>query len=188
MTVVDLGLDDLVARRRRAGADPRLALARAANEAAAKPGAARSLDPLAFAALLKMESSGQLSATQSKEVLAELIERGGDPAQIAARLGFEQMDTAALEAMVDEVIAANPEEWQALLRRRRESGAVPSRPGHARSKGKANGKARRGAASPRRSHASRLRAVANCPGRGPSDSSLRRWPTRSVRSRSTART
>ena len=112
VTVVDLGLDELVASAVAAGADPRLALARAANEAAASPEAARLLDPLAFAALLKMESSGQLSATQSKEVLAELIERGGDPAQIAARLGYEQMDTAALESMVDDVIASNPEEWE----------------------------------------------------------------------------
>jgi aspartyl-tRNA(Asn)/glutamyl-tRNA(Gln) amidotransferase subunit B len=112
VTVVDLGLDELVAGAVAAGADPRLALARTANEAAASPEAARSLDRLAFAALLKMESSGQLSATQSKEVLAELIARGGDPAQIAARLGYEQMDAVALEAIVDDVIAANPEEWE----------------------------------------------------------------------------
>ncbi len=112
VTVVDLGLDDLVTGAVAAGADPRLALARAANEAAARPELATSLDPSAFAALLAMESSGRLSATQSKEVLAELIERGGDPAQIAARLGYEQMDSAALESIVDEVIASNPEEWQ----------------------------------------------------------------------------
>ena len=98
--------------RSRAGADPRLALARTANEAAANPEAAKRLDPAAFAALLKMEATGQLSATQSKEVLAELMNRGGDPAQIAARLGYEQMDAAALDSMVDEVIAANPREWQ----------------------------------------------------------------------------
>jgi len=59
-----------------------------------------------------MESSGQLSATQSKEVLAELMTHGGDPARIAASLGYEQMDTAALDSMVDDVIASNPEEWQ----------------------------------------------------------------------------
>ena len=45
-------------------------------------------------------------------MLAELIAKGGDPARIAAGLGYEQMDASALEAMVDEVIAANPEEWQ----------------------------------------------------------------------------
>jgi len=112
VTVVDLGLDALVHAAVAAGAEPRLALARAANEAAANAEAARGLDPVAFAALIKMESSAQLSATQSKEVLAELIAKGGDPARIAAGLGYEQMDASALEAMVDEVIAANPEEWQ----------------------------------------------------------------------------
>jgi aspartyl-tRNA(Asn)/glutamyl-tRNA(Gln) amidotransferase subunit B len=112
VTVVDLALDELVAGAVAAGADPRLALARAANEAAASPEAARLLDPLAFAALLKMESSGQLSATQSKEVLAQLIERGGDPAQVAARLGYEQMDEGALESMIEDVIVSNPEEWE----------------------------------------------------------------------------
>jgi aspartyl-tRNA(Asn)/glutamyl-tRNA(Gln) amidotransferase subunit B len=45
-------------------------------------------------------------------VLAELMSKGGDPAQIASRLGYEQMDAPALEAIVDEVIRANPEEWK----------------------------------------------------------------------------
>ncbi|MFZ2057058.1 MAG: Asp-tRNA(Asn)/Glu-tRNA(Gln) amidotransferase subunit GatB [Acidimicrobiales bacterium] len=112
VTVVELGLDELVHGAVAAGADPQLSLARAANEAAANPDAARLLDPIAFAVLLKMESSGQLSATQSKEVLAELMTHGGDPAQIAARLGYEQMDTAALDSILDDVIASNPEEWQ----------------------------------------------------------------------------
>ena len=88
VTVVDLGLDELVHGAVAAGADARLALARTANEAATNPEAAKRLDPEAFAALLKMESSGQLSATQSKEVLAELMSKGGDPAadRPAARL------------------------------------------------------------------------------------------------------
>jgi aspartyl-tRNA(Asn)/glutamyl-tRNA(Gln) amidotransferase subunit B len=111
VTVVDLGLDELVHGAVAAGADARLALARAANEAAASPQAAKKLDPGSFAALLKMESSGQLSATQSKQVLAELMSNGGEPAEIAGRLGFERMDTSALELIVDEVIAANPQEW-----------------------------------------------------------------------------
>jgi aspartyl-tRNA(Asn)/glutamyl-tRNA(Gln) amidotransferase subunit B len=112
VTVVDLGLDDLVVGAVTAGADPRLALARAANEAAANADAAKRLDPIAFAALLKMESSGRLSSTQSKEVLVELMTNGGDPGDIASRLGYEAMDQAALDSMVDDVIAYNPEEWQ----------------------------------------------------------------------------
>jgi aspartyl-tRNA(Asn)/glutamyl-tRNA(Gln) amidotransferase subunit B len=112
VTVVDLGLDELVHAAVAAGADPRLVLVRTANEAAANPEGARKLDPAAFAALIKMESSGQVSATQSKEVLAELMLNGGDPARIASRLGYERMDQSSLEAKVDEAIRANPEEWR----------------------------------------------------------------------------
>jgi len=112
VTVVTLGLDDLVVGAVNAGADPRLALARAANEAAANPDAAKKLDPAAFAQLCKMESSGQLSATQSKEVLAELMSHGGNPGEIVSRLGYEAMDQAALDRMVEDVITSNPQEWQ----------------------------------------------------------------------------
>jgi aspartyl-tRNA(Asn)/glutamyl-tRNA(Gln) amidotransferase subunit B len=112
-TVVGLGLDDLVMEAVGHGADARLALARAANEAAAHPERARALDPARFAALLALESSGALGATQSKAVLAELLGGSGEaPAEIAKRLGFEAMGAGALDAVVDEVIAAHPEEWR----------------------------------------------------------------------------
>jgi aspartyl-tRNA(Asn)/glutamyl-tRNA(Gln) amidotransferase subunit B len=59
-----------------------------------------------------MESDGRLSATQSKAVLGEMLERGGgDPALIAKEMGFEALGPDALSAVVDEAIAANPEEW-----------------------------------------------------------------------------
>jgi aspartyl-tRNA(Asn)/glutamyl-tRNA(Gln) amidotransferase subunit B len=76
---------------------------------------AEALDPSAFAALTKMEVSGALTATQAKAVLAEMVASGGDPAAIAAAKGYEAMDTGALEAVVDETIAANPEIWQKLV-------------------------------------------------------------------------
>jgi aspartyl-tRNA(Asn)/glutamyl-tRNA(Gln) amidotransferase subunit B len=115
VTVVSLGLDDLVAAAAAAGADVRLALARAANEAARAPEAARGLDPAAFAALVRMEAAGRLSATQSKSVLSELIEHGGDPAEVAGRLGFEGLGDDALEAAVEAVVAAHPEEWDRFV-------------------------------------------------------------------------
>ena len=112
VTVVDLGLDELVhgavARRSRSTARPRPGGERGRGQ----PGSARAARPRRLRHPLKMESSGQLSATQSKEVLAALMTSGGDPAQIASRLGYEQLDATALEQMVDEVIAANPGEWQ----------------------------------------------------------------------------
>ena len=59
---------------------------------------------------------GQLTATQAKPVLAEMVAAGGgDAAAIAAAKGFEAMDTSALEAMVDEAIAANAGAWAKYL-------------------------------------------------------------------------
>ena len=115
VTVVDLGLDPLVIAAHEAGADFRLALARAANEAAAKPEAALGLEPAAFSALIRLESAGTLSATQAKAVLAELLEHGGDPAEIAKRLGYEAMAEDALDDVLDAVIAAHPAEWGRFL-------------------------------------------------------------------------
>jgi aspartyl-tRNA(Asn)/glutamyl-tRNA(Gln) amidotransferase subunit B len=110
-TVVELGLDDLVAEAVAKGADPRLGIARAANEAAHDPVAAREIDPGAFARLIELESSGALSATQSKSVLAEMLLSKGEPAEIARRLGFESLDPGALDSVIDAVIADHPAEW-----------------------------------------------------------------------------
>ena len=65
-----------------------------------------------FADLVKMETGGDLSSTQTKTVLAEMVESGGTAADIAAAKGFEAMDTSELDGMVDELIAANPEQWE----------------------------------------------------------------------------
>ncbi len=111
-TLVELDLDGLVLGAIDAGADPRLAVNRAANEAAARPDAARKLDPRAFAALLAMETTGRLSATQAKTVLGVMLEQGGDPADIARSQGFEGLSEDALADVVDSVLAANPEEWK----------------------------------------------------------------------------
>jgi aspartyl-tRNA(Asn)/glutamyl-tRNA(Gln) amidotransferase subunit B len=94
-----------------AGAPTGLALARTANEVAAQAEAAATLAPQAFAALLGMEAGGQLSATQSKTVLGALLERGGDPAALAKEMGFEALASDTLSAVLDEVIADNPDAW-----------------------------------------------------------------------------
>jgi aspartyl-tRNA(Asn)/glutamyl-tRNA(Gln) amidotransferase subunit B len=110
--VVDLGLDPLVSAAAEAGAPTALALARAANEVAAHSEAAARLDPGSFASLLALESGGRLSATQSKAVLAELLERGGgDPASLAQEMGFEALSSGTLGTVLDEIIAAHPDEW-----------------------------------------------------------------------------
>jgi aspartyl-tRNA(Asn)/glutamyl-tRNA(Gln) amidotransferase subunit B len=58
-----------------------------------------------------MEVDGALTATQAKTVLAELVNGATDPVAVAASKGFEAMDESALEAVVDGVIAANPDTW-----------------------------------------------------------------------------
>ncbi|HEX4175207.1 MAG TPA: Asp-tRNA(Asn)/Glu-tRNA(Gln) amidotransferase subunit GatB [Acidimicrobiales bacterium] len=114
--VVDLGLDTLVNAASDAGAPASLALVRAANEVAAQSEAGLRLDAGAFASLLTMEAGGKLSATQSKAVLAALLERGGgDPAVVAKEMGFEAMAADSLAAVVDEIVVANPDEWARFL-------------------------------------------------------------------------
>lgn len=70
------------------------------------------MDVAAFVASLRLEQDGKLSATQSKTVLADMLENGGDPAEIARRRGFEALDTGSLQSVVAEVVAAHPDEWQ----------------------------------------------------------------------------
>ena len=111
-TVVELELDGLVVAAATAGADAGLALARAANEAAADADAARRLDPAAFTSLIRMEEQGAVSATQAKAVLADMLDAGGDPAEIARRKGFQALEESSLAAVVAEVVAAHPDEWE----------------------------------------------------------------------------
>jgi aspartyl-tRNA(Asn)/glutamyl-tRNA(Gln) amidotransferase subunit B len=114
--VVGLGLDGLVTAATDAGVPPALAVARAANEVAAESEAGLRLEPGAFAALLTMESQGQLSATQSKAVLGALLERGGgNPAAVAKEMGFEALGADSLGAVLDEVISGHPEEWDRFV-------------------------------------------------------------------------
>ena len=49
-----------------------------------------------LAALVDMETSGELTATQAKAVLAEMVETGRHPKDIAQARGFEAMSAGAL--------------------------------------------------------------------------------------------
>jgi aspartyl-tRNA(Asn)/glutamyl-tRNA(Gln) amidotransferase subunit B len=114
VTVVRLGLDDLVDAVAAAGGGAEaaaVAVRRVANEVASDPDAASALDRAAFARLIAMEAGGELTAAQARTVLKALMQDGGDPERIAAELGFEAMAAGDLEQVVDEVIAAHPDEW-----------------------------------------------------------------------------
>ena len=108
---VSRDLDDLALATIAAGADAARVLTHLEHNVPvdADPSA---LSPEHLADLVKMETGGQLTATQAKTVLAEMVSTGGAPADIAKANSFEAMDTGALETIVDEVIAANPEEWE----------------------------------------------------------------------------
>ncbi len=81
----------------------------AALNADGRPIASCPLQPQALAALVAAVESGQISNSQAKEVFAEMFRTGAPAAQIIQERGFEQVsDTAALEAMVADLIAANP--------------------------------------------------------------------------------
>jgi len=109
--VVDLGLEPFVHAVVAQGVEATLALARTSNELAAGIEGLANLTSDAFAATLLMEQRGELSATQAKTVLGELLARGGDPRNIAGAMGFEQLSSDSLGATVAQLIEEHPDEW-----------------------------------------------------------------------------
>ena len=107
--LVERGQDGLVRAAIAAGADAALTATRVANDLATDDWAP--VTPDGLAALVAMESSGQLTATQSKQVLAEMAESGDTPEAIAERRGFQAMASDDLVAVVDQVIADNGDAW-----------------------------------------------------------------------------
>lgn len=107
--LVERGQDGLAMAAVAAGADGAKTVTRLVNDLAVDDWSKVDAEP--FAALVKMESSGELSASQAKQVLGDLVEKGGDPAAHAAARGFEAMDTTRLESLLDQLIGENPEQW-----------------------------------------------------------------------------
>ena len=72
------------------------------------------MTPAALGALVAAVESGAISGPAGKEVFAVLMEHGGDPEQIIAERGLAQVsDEGAIAALVDEVLAANPDKVEA---------------------------------------------------------------------------
>ncbi|CAN5806367.1 hypothetical protein BH23GEM3_BH23GEM3_11310 [soil metagenome] len=73
----------------------------------------RTLDNVPFSgaelgALVALVEDGTLSSSAGREVLAEMAETGGDPAQIVDRRGLRQVsDPAALLPIIEDVLAGN---------------------------------------------------------------------------------
>ena len=67
------------------------------------------LTPAALRSLVVMAAKGTINGPTLKELLPEVFEKGGDPEAIVKERGLGAVsDTAALEAFVDQAIAANP--------------------------------------------------------------------------------
>jgi len=66
--------------------------------------------PKQLGGLIDLVGSGEISGKIAKDVFEILWTEGGDPATIVAERGLRQVtDTAAIEAAVDVVVAANPD-------------------------------------------------------------------------------
>ena len=67
------------------------------------------MTPDALRSLVEMSAKGTINGPTLKELLPEIFEKGGDPAAIVKERGLGAVsDAGALEAFVDQAIAANP--------------------------------------------------------------------------------
>lgn len=111
MVIVERGQDDYVLAVGRAGGDVGRALVHV-KEAFAEQGSNPAVPAGDLAGMIILETGGKLTSTQAKTVLGELVAHGGgDATAIAAAKGFEALDNSALEAIVNQVIAAQSESW-----------------------------------------------------------------------------
>ena len=111
LVVTDRDQDTYVVAVAEAGGDAGRALVHV-KEAFAEQGERPTVPAADLAKLTRLEVDGKLTATQAKQVLAEIVAAGGGDAEaIAASKGFEAMDTSELESMVDDAIAAQPDAW-----------------------------------------------------------------------------
>jgi aspartyl-tRNA(Asn)/glutamyl-tRNA(Gln) amidotransferase subunit B len=106
---VERRLDGLALEAIAAGGEPGRVLTHVEHNLAVE--GAEALHPVRLATLVSMETAGELTATQSKAVLAEMVASGDDPAAIAKAKGYEPMGAYDLAAVVDRVIAANADQW-----------------------------------------------------------------------------
>ncbi|MGN0854925.1 MAG: Asp-tRNA(Asn)/Glu-tRNA(Gln) amidotransferase subunit GatB [Kiritimatiellia bacterium] len=67
------------------------------------------MKPAELAALVQLAAAGTINGPTLKELLPEIFEKGGDPVAIVKARGLGAVsDAGALEAFVDQAIAANP--------------------------------------------------------------------------------
>jgi glutaminyl-tRNA synthetase len=90
--------------------DPRAVARWFVNEIGGRPLDDVPASGAAIGRLVALVEAGRVTARAGKELLAELLDRGGDPDQLVAERGLTQVsDEAAVAAMVDDVLADHPD-------------------------------------------------------------------------------
>lgn len=107
--IVGRDQDELALSAVSAGAAPDLVFKHILNNLAEGTG---KLDAAAFAELLKAEAAGEVSASQAKTILADLVAKGGSAAEAIAARTSDTTGTGELEALLDDLIAQHSDEWQ----------------------------------------------------------------------------
>jgi aspartyl-tRNA(Asn)/glutamyl-tRNA(Gln) amidotransferase subunit B len=112
--IVERGQDEYISAVAKVGGDAARALIYVQQAFAEEPATPR-VPAGDIAALSLMEKNAKLTSTQAKTLLAELVANGGgDVLAMAKAKGFEAMATGALESIVDQAIAADPQARVAL--------------------------------------------------------------------------
>ena len=137
--IVSRGMSQLVLSAIEAGAEPRRAVTHVVQNLVID--GAEQLDPTHFVELIRLEHSGDLTATQAKQVLGEMVATGLTPSEIAQNLGFESMEAGELETLVDAAIAENSEAWEKFCQGEEKVQGVFVGAVMKASKGQADGKA-----------------------------------------------
>ena len=107
--IVSRDQDELALAAVSAGAASELVFKHILNNLAEGAG---KLEAAAFAELLVAEAAGEISASQAKTILADLAAEGGSAAEAIATRTSDAADTSELEALLNELIAQHPDEWQ----------------------------------------------------------------------------
>jgi aspartyl-tRNA(Asn)/glutamyl-tRNA(Gln) amidotransferase subunit B len=72
------------------------------------------LEPAAFASLIRLAEEGGTTVKAARELVPELVSRGGDPARLVKERGLEAVsDEGLIERVVDEVIREHPSDVEA---------------------------------------------------------------------------
>lgn len=75
-----------------------------------KSGGTFQMSPEAFAEVIRMADSGEISSRGAKDILAELLTKGGDAKEIAERKGLlQKSDEGELGAMIEKILRENPD-------------------------------------------------------------------------------